>query len=77
MHALLEQLLPFFKRLIPEGFFIGLDTTFLYGSQRRPCICDRLQLLRAPFRSLRSRIKDLLLVTPILEFEPVNIMDMT
>ena len=32
MHALLEQVLPGFKWLTPQGFLIGLVESFLYGA---------------------------------------------
>ena len=32
MHAFLEQVLPGFKWLTPQGFFIGLVESFLYGA---------------------------------------------
>lgn len=32
MYSLLEQVLPGFKWLTPQGFFIGLVESFLYGA---------------------------------------------
>jgi hypothetical protein len=32
MHAFLEQVLPGFKWLTPQGFFVGLVESFLYGA---------------------------------------------
>lgn len=32
MHAFLEQVLPGFKWLTPQGFFIGMVESFLYGA---------------------------------------------
>ena len=77
MHAFLEQVLPDFQWLTLQRFFVGLVEAFRYPSLRRSCARDRLQLLRAPFWSLGSRIKDLILVPPVLEIEQVNIKDMT